>query len=175
MILKEIGSRCSFWGKFGFSAWVESGLNIEQQIDDFLWYRIEYLVWIDDSVFGGMMIWIFGDDDGASIFYFVEFKGIFVLLCKFDIFEEESDVFLCDMLVLIVIFLFDKLFFKLVSTYPRKKFDSEFSTLEDHVFEMQFNLLNRRFSICLQIAKFRVFHIIIIITLFTIAYLSPVS
>ena len=55
-------------------------------------------------------------------------------------------------------FLFDDGSFDLWDEHPGMETNSEFSTLKDHVLEVQVDLLNFLFSLSLQIAKFRVLH-----------------
>lgn len=123
-----------------------------------MWNDFEEAVGIDDSLFCVVGIGVFHDDDGAAIFDLVEVKGIFVLLGKFDVLVKETDIVLCEVLVLVIIFLLDQLLLELVRPDPGEELHSEFPTLEDQVVEMQLHLLNCLLRVRLKIAKFRVLH-----------------
>lgn len=105
-----------------------------------------------------MRVGVFHDNDVASVFYLVEFKRVFVFLGQFYVFVEESDVMFCKMFMFIIIFFLDQLLLELMCPDPGKKLHSEFSTLEDHVFKMDLNLLDNFLGVRLKIAKFRVLH-----------------
>lgn len=78
-----------------------------------------------------MWVGIFHDDDSASGLNFIEIEEVFIFLCDFDIFAEESDIVFVEMFVFIIEFLFDKYFLKLACTYPWEELEFEFSVLED--------------------------------------------
>ena len=82
----------------------------------------------------------------------MQFKRILLGLLEFNILIEESNIIFSIVFEFIVKSIFDDLFFDLVGDHPRQKFLIKFSPLKNHVLEMQSDLFDRLFSICLQIA-----------------------
>ena len=89
----------------------------------------------------------------------MQIERIFLSLLEFNILIEESNIIFSIVFELIVKSVFNDLFFDLVGDHPRQKIFVKFPPLKNHVLEMQSDLFDRFFGICLQIAQFRV-HII---------------
>jgi hypothetical protein len=82
----------------------------------------EELIWIDDSVFCIFWIGILYNDDCAAALYFVEFKGILIFLCEFNVLAKESYIILSKVFVLVIIFFLDELFLELARSDPGEEF-----------------------------------------------------
>jgi len=67
---------------------------------------------------------------------------------------------LADVLVLVTEAVLDDLLFDLMKAHPREEFFIKFAAFIDHILEMYANLLDKVLRIRLQIAEFRVFHVI---------------